>query len=153
VPGLSGELVQLGGANSLVAGPAGDGHDPDVGKSLLESDLQARGKIVRRRDIPAPDDRMKAVPQQLRDQLDTARQLGVARRIDQVAGHLAQRAQSPAIGLIQDRLGGLDGGGRLFVISTILGGFKDERAEIGLVFARFDCLVAGGQRRDGGRRA
>ncbi len=105
----------------VVADPAGDRHDPDLGMSPSQGFLKPLGHVVGRRDVAAPDDRMKAVAEELRHQPGTAGELGIAGGIEESAGQHAEFAQLPPIGLSQRLLRRFDRRRRLAVVGPVVG--------------------------------
>ena len=115
-----GQLVHLR-PPLLIADPAGDGHDTDLGMSPSQGLLKPLGHVVGSRDVAAPDDRMKAVAEELRHQPGAAGQLRIVGGIEESAGHHAEFTQLPPIGLIQRLLRGFERRSRLIVVGPVVG--------------------------------
>ncbi len=115
-----GQLVHLR-PPLLIADPASDGHDTDLGMSSSQGLLKPLGHVVGSRDVAAPDDRMKAVADEPRHQSGAAGQLRIVGGIEESAGHHAEFTQLPPIGIIQRPLRGFERGSRLIVVGPVVG--------------------------------
>lgn len=142
-----GELLDLGAA-LVIAEAAGERHHAQIGESAPQCLVQPLGQRLGGRDIAAPDDGRETRAEKIADQLGAAVELGVS-RAQQRLGETAQLAQAAAVDLGERGAGGFDRRRGLLVIGAVVGRLEDEGAEIQLLVADGQGIVAALQGRHG----
>ena len=149
--GFTGQLVDFGAA-LLVAHAARDRDHAQIREVVPQRLLQPFGHILGRGDVAAPEDGVKPLAQQGGNDVSAAGELGVARGMQQRCGKTSKLAQATPIHVHQGGRGSLHRWCGLIVVGPVVGGFEDERAEVRLVLAGGQGIVAGFQRRYRGGR-